>query len=298
VGDPKQLPATVFSEAATGHNYEQSLFQRLQKGGQQVALLTTQYRMNPAISRFPTSAFYHGALRDAPSLARAPPQPWHERRVLSPYVVFDVADGRAQDTHSSWYNDLEAQLALLIVKLLLDQYGSSISPDAIGFISPYNAQVRHVRKLFSDSLGAHIASKIEVNSVDGFQGREKAIILFSTVRSDFAREFTRGIGFVKDERRINVSMTRAQNSLFILGNAQTLAEVAIWARLLKDARQRKCLLKATSPLSIWFETAANPPPAGVAGPGATELPAADAKEVGEVPEGGGLGTRPARRAKI
>jgi senataxin len=102
VGDPKQLPATVFSEMATGHNYEQSLFQRLQKGGQQVALLTTQYRMNPAISRFPAATFYHGALRDAPQLARAPPQPWHERRVLAPYVVFDVADGRAHEAHSSW----------------------------------------------------------------------------------------------------------------------------------------------------------------------------------------------------
>lgn len=155
-----------------------------------------------------------------------------------------------------------------------------------------------MRKLFSDSLGVAVASKIEVNSVDGFQGREKAIILFSTVRSDFARDFARGIGFVKDERRINVSMTRAQHSLFILGHAHTLAQVPVWARLLQDARDRKCLLKATSPLSIWFETAAaemNTPQADADSQEGTEPPAADAKAAG----GGaaGSGSRPARRAK-
>jgi senataxin len=158
--------------------------------------------------------------------------------------------------------------------------------------------VRHVRKLFSETLGPLTASKIEVNSVDGFQGREKAVILFSTVRSDFARDFARGIGFVKDERRINVSMTRAQHSLLILGHAQTLAEVPVWAQLLSDARQRKCLLKATSPLSIWFETAAAEivaPSAAGQGEGATELPATEA--AGKGAAGGGSGSRPARRAK-
>lgn len=96
VGDPKQLPATVFSEPATQHNYEQSLFHRLQRGGHQVALLTTQYRMLPQISRFPAARFYKGALDDAPQLKRAPPMPWHELRCLAPYVFYDVADGRAE----------------------------------------------------------------------------------------------------------------------------------------------------------------------------------------------------------
>ena len=104
-------------------------------------------------------------------------------------------------------------------------------------------------------LGAEKAAEIEVNSVDGFQGREKAVILFSTVRSDYARDYALGIGFVKDERRINVSMTRAQHSLLILGHAKTLRETPIWAKLLDDATERKCLMKATSPLSIWFESA-------------------------------------------
>ena len=103
VGDPKQLPATVFSDSATSHNYEQSLFQRLQRGGQQVALLTTQYRMNPSISRFPATEFYRGAVQDAAALLDMPGQPWHKRRVLAPYVFFDVADGRATESNSSWY---------------------------------------------------------------------------------------------------------------------------------------------------------------------------------------------------
>ena len=93
VGDPNQLPATVFSDHATKHNYEQSLFQRLQIGGQRVAMLTTQYRMHPDISRFPAQRFYHGALRDAPRMAESTAAAWHSQHALSPYVFFDVTDG-------------------------------------------------------------------------------------------------------------------------------------------------------------------------------------------------------------
>ena len=95
VGDPNQLPATVFSDHAMKHNYEQSLFQRLQIGGQRVAMLTTQYRMHPQISRFPGIRFYDGALRDAPGMAEATAAPWHEKRCFGPYVFYDVDDGVA-----------------------------------------------------------------------------------------------------------------------------------------------------------------------------------------------------------
>ena len=96
-----------------------------------------------------------------------------------------------------------------------------------------------------------------MNSVDGFQGREKEFILFSCVR-------TRGLGFVRDRRRTNVSMTRALHSLLILGHADALREDALWAAVLDDASARRCLLKAHSPVRIWFNSAveekALPPP--------------------------------------
>ena len=257
VGDPNQLPATVFSDHAMKHNYEQSLFQRLQIGGQRVAMLTTQYRMHPQISRFPGRRFYDGALKDAPKMAELNASPWHAKRCFRPYVFYDVDDGIATEVNMSWCNELEAQLAMHIVKSLLDTYAEHIQPMSIGVISPYNAQVRAIRRLFTESLGASIASQIEVNSVDGFQGREKEVIILSAVRSDRGRRGSeqRGIGFLKDARRMNVSITRARTSVFVLGHVATLKEEPLWEAMIHDASERQCLLRAHSPIKIWFGTA-------------------------------------------
>ena len=256
VGDPNQLPATVFSDHAMKHNYEQSLFQRLQIGGQRVAMLTTQYRMHPQISRFPGRRFYDGALKDAPKMAELNASPWHAKRCFGPYVFYDVDDGMATEVASSWCNDLEAQLAVHIVRHLLAAYPDSIQPASIGIISPYNAQVRALRRLFIESLGAEVGPQIEVNSVDGFQGREKEVIILSSVRSDRGRANNkRGIGFLRDARRMNVSITRARTSVFVLGHVSTLKVEPLWEAMIHDASERHCLLRAHSPISIWFESA-------------------------------------------
>ena len=127
VGDPNQLPATVFSERSKEHNYEQSLFERLQKGRHAVTMLQTQYRMHPHISAFPSAHFYAGAIHDAPSVVSQPPRPWHARRCLAPYVFYDVADGHAEQSSSTWFNDLEAKLAVAIIEHLLTRHGESLS---------------------------------------------------------------------------------------------------------------------------------------------------------------------------
>ena len=256
VGDPNQLPATVFSDHAMKHNYEQSLFQRLQIGGQRVAMLTTQYRMHPQISRFPGRRFYDGALKDAPRMAELNAAPWHEKRCFRPYVFFDVDDGVATEVASSWSNELEAQLAVHIVRELLEAYAEHIRPTSIGIISPYNAQVRVIRRLFAETLGAAVAAQVEVNSVDGFQGREKDVIILSSVRSDRGRTHGKyGIGFLRDARRMNVSITRARASVFVLGHVATLKEEPLWEAMIHDASERQCLLRAHSPIKIWFGTA-------------------------------------------
>ena len=149
IGDPKQLPATVFSSNAQKHNYEQSLFQRLQIAGQNVAMLTTQYRMHPQISHFPARRFYDGALLDAPNMAELRTAPWHSQRVLGPYTFFDVADGVASKADLSgkadvsWMNEMEALLALHIVSYMLEAYPADVKPSSFGIISPYNGQVLH-----------------------------------------------------------------------------------------------------------------------------------------------------------
>ena len=222
VGDPSQLPATVFSSYCTEKKYEQSLFQRLMIGGQRVAMLTTQYRMHPDISRFPSSRFYQGAISNAPRLDETCAAPWHARKACAPYVFYDVADATAVEAStSSWSNEMEGQLALAIVRFLLKEYPERLLPASIGIVSPYNAQVRHIRKVFGEAFGAAIAGQIEVNSVDGFQGREKDIIILSCTRSDHHRDKheRRGVGFLRDSRRLNVSITRAKNSVFVLGTS-------------------------------------------------------------------------------
>lgn len=175
------------------------------------------------------------------------------RTYLCPCIF---ADGVAQEVSSSFANDLEAHLALALVKHLLQSYPDKINPSGIGVITPYNGQVRHIRSLFKEHFTSEVAaSKIEVNSVDGFQGREKDIIILSCVRSDRGNQAHRGIGFLRDPRRMNVSITRARCSVFILGHAATLQRDSLWEAALLDATERGCLIKAHSPISFWFENA-------------------------------------------
>mmetsp|Transcript_18961 Transcript_18961/g.45461 ORF Transcript_18961/g.45461 Transcript_18961/m.45461 type:complete len:406 (+) Transcript_18961:3-1220(+) len=254
IGDPEQLPATVFSQVATQHNYEQSLFQRLQLGGQRVTMLTTQYRMHPHISRFPGARFYLGALTDAAHLSEACEREWHKLRCFAPYVVYDVADGKATASNSSWLNETEACLAMLIARHLVEAYPRTISPLSIGIVTPYNGQVRHIRRLFASEFGDEMGSQFEVNSVDGFQGREKDIMILSCVRSDQGSQW-RGIGFLKDERRVNVMLTRAKFSAFVLGHGETLKQDKLWGALFEDAAARGCVVTAHTPIRTWFEAA-------------------------------------------
>ena len=230
VGDPNQLPATVFSERSKEHNYEQSLFERLQKGRHAVTMLQTQYRMHPHISAFPSAHFYAGAIHDAPSVVEQPPRPWHARRASRPTFSTTSPTATPSSRRRRGSTTSRRSWRWRSSSTCSRATASRCRRRAIGVITPYNGQVRHIRKLLADELGG-TAAAVEVNSVDGFQGREKEFILFSCVR-------TRGLGFVRDRRRTNVSMTRALHSLLILGHADALREDALWAAVLDDASAR------------------------------------------------------------
>ena len=242
---------------ATQHNYEQSLFQRLQLGGQRVTMLTTQYRMHPQISSFPSARFYQGAIRDAMHLREARVREWHKLRCFAPYVVYDVSDGKATQNNSSWYNETEATLAMMIARHLTEGY-ADVTPLSIGIVTPYNGQVRHIKKLLAETFGTEYGAQFEVNSVDGFQGREKDIMILSCVRSDKSSE-ARGIGFLRDERRVNVMLTRAKYSAFVLGHGETLKQDKLWGALFDNAEARGCVLRAQNPIKTWFEAAVKLP---------------------------------------
>uniref|UniRef100_A0A0E0M2X1 Uncharacterized protein n=1 Tax=Oryza punctata TaxID=4537 RepID=A0A0E0M2X1_ORYPU len=262
VGDPKQLPATVMSGLASKFLYECSMFERLQRAGYPVIMLTKQYRMHPEISRFPSLHFYENKLLDGAQAADKS-APFHGHDCLGPYMFFDVADGREQcgknAATQSLCNQFEAEAALEILGFLKNRYPSEFSCRKIGIITPYRSQLSLLRSRFNSFFGPEIVAEMEINTVDGFQGREVDILVLSTVRasnSSDSRHHTgeaRSIGFVADVRRMNVALTRARFSLWIVGNAKTLQTNSHWASLLQNAKQRNLFISVNKPYGSLFE---------------------------------------------
>ncbi|KAG5361939.1 Helicase SEN1 [Yarrowia sp. C11] len=236
VGDPNQLPPTVLSTVAAKSKYEQSLFVRIQTANPgALHMLDTQYRMHPDISVFPREQFYRGILKDGAGMAEKTKKPWHEYKQLAPYAFFDVAGNQEATRNHSFFNDAEVHFADQLYRLMSTMYGKI----DIGIISPYKQQVLRLKRHFTREYGGDILDRIEFNSVDGFQGQEKDIIIMSCVR---ASPDSDSVGFLADKRRMNVAFTRARSSMWILGNADTLSRNTIWRKVVNDARDRNMLL--------------------------------------------------------
>ncbi|KAF2745877.1 hypothetical protein M011DRAFT_459767 [Sporormia fimetaria CBS 119925] len=237
VGDPKQLPPTVFSKQAAKFQYEQSLFVRMQNNHpEDVHLLDTQYRMHPEISSFPSQTFYDGKLLDGGNMAKLRKQPWHSSLLLGPYRFFDVqGQHQAAPKGHSLINIAEINVALQLYKRLTHDYNDITFKGKIGIITPYKSQLRELKQRFSQQYGNQILEDVEFNTTDAFQGRESEVIIFSCVRASPAG----GIGFLQDIRRMNVGLTRAKSSLWVLGNSQSLVRGEFWKLLVEDARRRQ-----------------------------------------------------------
>ncbi|KAL4870480.1 hypothetical protein BDV12DRAFT_58703 [Aspergillus spectabilis] len=235
VGDPKQLPPTVLSKVASKYQYEQSLFVRMQSNHpRDVHLLDIQYRMHPEISMFPRTAFYEGKLQDGPNMGKLRTRPWHQSELLSPYRFFDV-QGLHQSAAKghSLINLAELRVAMQLYERLLTDFRDYDFTRKIGIITPYKGQLRELKNQFANKYGNAIFNMIDFNTTDAFQGRESEVIIFSCVRAS-----NKGIGFLSDIRRMNVGLTRAKSSLWVLGNSQSLVQGEFWNSLIKDARRR------------------------------------------------------------
>ncbi|KAG6853864.1 hypothetical protein C0991_000625 [Blastosporella zonata] len=241
IGDHKQLPPVITSPDALALGLGLSLFERLtDEGVVPSVMLDTQYRMHPAISRFPSSEFYDHALQDgtvdASGNAHArlsPPTSQHLRGDEvgnRPSVVFVDHSGKESKKERSYANHSEAHIVMSIVEDLLLHNPQLMGRD-IGIIAPYVAQISLLTRMFNrdatyrqrlrDVLGDHRAmqlANVEIKTVDGFEGREKDVIIFSTVRNNLGGY----IGFLADRRRLNVGLTRARRGLFVVGNLTTL----------------------------------------------------------------------------
>ena len=244
VGDPKQLPPTVFSREASRFQYEQSLFVRMQNNSpQDVHLLDTQYRMHPEISYFPSQAFYDGRLLDGPGMATARARPWHKDELLGPYRFFDV-QGMHQSAPKghSLVNVTEVDIALQLFRRLVFSNKSEFDLSGkVGIITPYKSQIALLRDRFRNEFGESIKDIIDFSTTDAFQGRESEVIIFSCVRSSL-----RGIGFLSDIRRMNVGITRAKSSLWVIGNSESLKQGEYWGKMIADFSKRDLFTAETA----------------------------------------------------
>lgn len=230
-GDHCQLPPTVKSPEALRAGLGTTLMQRL-VGSQPAAviLLEVQYRMNDAIMRFPSEWFYGGRLKSAPEVKC--------RGILDFDTPIEWVDTELTDAHEEFVgesygriNKPEAELSLDRLKAYITKIGKErfLSERLdVGLISPYKAQVQYLRQLIrKDGFFKPFRDVISVNTVDGFQGQERDIILISLVRANEDGQ----IGFLGDLRRMNVAITRARMKLIILGNVATLTRHAFYRKL-------------------------------------------------------------------
>ena len=230
-GDHCQLPPTVKSLAALHGGLGKTLMERIvENHPEAVSLLRVQYRMNEEIMRFSSDYFYGGRVESAPEVKY--------RGILDyddPIEWIDTSDidAREEFVGESFgrINKTEAELTLAVLERYYEKIGKErVLGERIdvGVISPYRAQVQHLRQLIKKrAFFKPFRHLISVNTVDGFQGQERDIILISLVRANDEGQ----IGFLRDLRRMNVAITRARMKLIILGNRLTLASHPFYKKL-------------------------------------------------------------------
>ena len=238
-GDHCQLPPTVKSIMALKGGLGKTLMERIvENKPETVTLLKMQYRMNEQIMKFSSEWFYHGMVESAPTVSH--------RGILdydTPMMWIDTAecDGKEEFVGENFgrINRAEAELTLQTLQQYFEKIGKQrILEESIdvGIISPYRAQVQLLRKeLRKREFFRPYRHLLTVNTVDGFQGQERDIILISLVRSNDGGD----IGFLRDLRRMNVAITRARMKLIILGSSETMTSHPFYKKLYEYVGQLK-----------------------------------------------------------
>uniref|UniRef100_A0A7N5ZU64 RNA helicase n=1 Tax=Anabas testudineus TaxID=64144 RepID=A0A7N5ZU64_ANATE len=265
-GDPKQLGPILRSPFALKYGMGVSLLERMMNGfslyqkdegvfnNRYVTKLLRNYRSHPAILKIPNELFYDGELQVcADEILRNSYCRWEHlpQKAYSrgdfPVIFHGVTGVDAREASSpSFFNIAEIEVLIDYVRKLLQAQGkkglATISPKDIGIIAPYRKQVQKIRKAL-EKVGKEFKfkdmNKLKVGSVEEFQGQERRVIIVSTVRSspnylEIDKQFS--LGFVKNEKRFNVAVTRAKALLIVVGNPRVLNADPTWARFIQYCR--------------------------------------------------------------
>ena len=230
-GDHCQLPPTVKSIAAMKGGLAKTLMERIVENKPEVVtLLRVQYRMHEDIMRFSSDYFYGGMVETAPQVKHRSILEYDNPMMWVDTAGLDCKEEFVGETFGR-INKAEANLTLETLTLYLKKIGKERILEEridVGVISPYRAQVQHLRRLIAKSGDLKpFRHLISVNTVDGFQGQERDIIIISLVRANEEGQ----IGFLRDLRRMNVAITRARMKLIILGDSGTLTRHPFYKRL-------------------------------------------------------------------
>lgn len=246
VGDPKQLPATIISQFAEKMGLSKSLHERLMYDcNYDHIMLDTQYRMKPALSQFPSKNFYGGRLINGRNVLSSRNRCEASMMGRSAYTLYQIDGKERQNQSGSMENEAEANAVIEIVDNLRQTSRSLssnwCSTNRLRIITFYQAQVSLIKRLLQKrNLG-----NVLVATVDSSQGCEADFVIISFVRS--SREGGRNsVGFVADDRRLNVALTRAKYELICVGNIERMASLpdskaGSVKRLAIDAFDRKCV---------------------------------------------------------
>lgn len=232
IGDPAQLPATVRSKTSTTGKFGRSLFARIDsyfrhhEKENPVRMLKTQYRMHSEICRFPSATFYDNLLEtDTPSTTPID---------LNPYTIFDMQTSSDRTDRKNIFNVGEAEMIMSLLQFVIKKMTANdnlANNGTIGIITAYQGQKKKIDEQLK-KLNLPTGIRVDVNTIDGFQGQERDVVILSTVRSGDS------VGFMNSRERVNVALTRAKYALIVTLSKSCMQNSVLWDKLIKDAQER------------------------------------------------------------
>lgn len=228
VGDHMQLPPVIQSQEAKDNDFDKSLFERLvnlnENNSELLVTLEEQYRMNQNIVRFSNEHFYKNKLKTPEKIAYQKIDIHNaDNIILEPdkNIVFININKTGRNKN----NPYEAELISKLVELFSDK---NIKHSKIGIISPFRSQVAEIKRKIISVFDYNILDELTIDTVDRFQGNDRDIIIFSSVISDMSHL----TDFFEDERRLNVTITRAKKKFIMTGNYNVLSKSELFSKFL------------------------------------------------------------------